>query len=442
VAAFATALLATALPVSPAVADADPADLAWIRAEGIDIDFTPWQWIWTRSATATTTADLPGRAGNRHSATVTIQTWSLRPGGAWVTFLDEQCDTPTGPCTRVWEGSANLSFVTSDQASVGAQGVMTAALTVPASTVTTIAPEGAPVPVGDTRIDATFTPAGWYDAGENPDRETAGSITRQASRYGDFVETQGSAQGTEMTVTGVLAGVPADTVTATQWYDLAATSGSAGDPIPPLTTNAAMAPYAPLLRRGRLVEPTQVTLRWTGRVTGPLRTSTGATLPGTVYRVDVSLDTPTVPAGSPLTGRQEASGIGLVPYDCPTPDAAFETCTRREDLPPHVYGGEARWVADRFGAVALQADLRAHDEEGTPNRGTVRLQFAAVPTGPGYGMRHGQINQGPVGVGNWSIRHVLERTLTGHLRVAGRTGVADPVEPSFVTLTRDRTGDL
>jgi hypothetical protein len=37
---------------------------------------------------------------------------------------------------------------------------------------------------------------------------------------------------------------------------------------------------------------------------------------------------------------------------------------------------------------------------------------------------------------------VLERTLTGHLRVAGRAGVVDPVEPSFVTLTRDRTGDL
>jgi hypothetical protein len=72
----------------------------------------------------------------------------------------------------------------------------------------------------------------------------------------------------------------------------------------------------------------------------------------------------------------------------------------------------------------------------------VRLQLAAVPTGPGSGQRYGQINQGPVGVGNWSIRHVLERTLTGHLRVGGRAGVLDPVEPSFVTLTRDRTGNL
>jgi hypothetical protein len=65
----AIALLATALLVSPAAADANSADLAWIRAEGVDIDFTAWQWIWTRKATVTTTAECPAGAGNRHSAT-------------------------------------------------------------------------------------------------------------------------------------------------------------------------------------------------------------------------------------------------------------------------------------------------------------------------------------------------------------------------------------
>jgi hypothetical protein len=442
---FAPALAAVAaagllLTATPAAADIDPADLAWITADGGDgVEFTRERVVWDRTVTVRTSADLPGRPGNRHSATVSMFTEGVRPVPFRLTLLDEQCETPAGPCVPVWEGTAFVSRYAGTVSEPGASGEVTASLAVPASSVITVAPAGAPVPVGDTRIDVTLTPLGWRDVGTDPDLENAEGLYRARDTNEDVLWVNGStAAGTGLAVEGVIADVPADTVAAASWRDSVDSRGRIGPGFPPLRTRAQLEPFAPPVRRGRLVEPTWLVYDWAGRVPGPLTTSTGFRLPGNVFWVSVPFSAD-APAGSPLAGRIDQEYVTIQAYDCAAPDADLGTCTGTGTF---MGVGPARWAGDRFGAMALDLDLaiRENDEYGE-ERGRVRGALALTPAGPGEGFRDGQISRGPGGTGSWSARLGLVRPVTGRFVIAGRAAVRDP-NPIRVTLLRTRAGEL
>jgi hypothetical protein len=433
----AAGLLTTA---TPAAADIDPADLAWITAEGGEgVDFTRDSIIWNRDVTVRTAADLPGRLGNRHSATLSLFSEGVRPVPFRLTLLDEQCETPEGPCVPVWEGTALLFRHSGTVTEPGAGGEVTASLPVPASAVTTVAPAGAPVPVGDTRVDVTLTPLDWRDLGTDPDLQNATTVSRTRDRSDDVVSASGSVSGTGLAVEGVIADVPADTVAAASWSDTVYSSGSVGPGFPPLRTRAQMEPFAPPVRRGRLVEPTWIVYDWFGRVEGPLTTSTGDRLPGNLFWIQVPFWVQDAPAGSPLAGRIEEEYVTIQAYDCPAPDADLETCAGTGTF---TGVGPATWAGDRFGAMTLDLDLaiRENDQDGE-ERGRMRAALALTPAGPGEGVRDGWISRGSGGTGSWTARTGLVRPVTGRFRIARRTAIPDP-NPIGVTLLRTRSGEL
>jgi hypothetical protein len=423
---------------TPAVAAIDPADLTWITAQDVENpDFVRTNIIWNRAVTVRTSADLPGRLGNRHSATLSLGPEGVRPAPFKLGLLDEQCETPQGPCVPVWQGTAWVPRTAGTVSEPGPAGEVTASLPVPASTVLTVAPEGAPVPVGDTRIDVTLTPRDWRDLGNEPDLDTASTVWRARDLNSDLVSVTGEASGTGLDVDGVIADVPADIVTADSWYDLVSTGAEVGPGFALLRTREQMEPFAPPVRNGRLLEPTWIAYDWFGRVEGPLTTSTGDRLPGNLFWVQVPFWVQDAPAGRPLAGRIAQEYVTIQAYDCPTPGTNVESCA---GVGTFTGVGPAVWAGDRFGAMTLAADLEIHEnDEYGETRGRLTAALALTPAGPGEAFRDGYISRGFTDT--WSARTGLVRPVVGRLLLGRHTSIpsADPIR---VSLVRTRSGTL
>jgi hypothetical protein len=444
---FATVLATGVASLGPAQAAADPidpADEAWITAAGADLvpEVQYPGHLWTRHTTVRHTGAVPGRPGNRHTARLeAARVYSRFPVPWTLTLRHEQCPAdPAAACVTLWAGTARPL---PDQATVdpiGTDGATRIAMTLPASAWTTDEPPEAPVPAGATSVDVTMTPVAWRDP-RVPDRSTAWQVSRSAYVARDTVAVLEETSGAGLTVTGTVAGVPASEVSATSWTDTAWTSADAGPGLGLVGTRAEMAPYAPAVRRGRVVAPTVVDVRWNGLIHGRVVTSTGYRLPGTTYE---PLFYPLVElaAGDALAGSTTNVGFALAGYTCPAPAPDLAGCEPVE-LPDVQPSGPARYVVDPFGAVAIDQRLavsRTRADGSTQSLGTVRLRLRLTPTGDGRPHRGGSLNRREPAT--WSMTRALQRDLTGRVTLGTAVGTPFAGVTPFVALSQTRSGDL
>jgi hypothetical protein len=324
----------------------------------------------------------------------------------------------------LWTGQAYLPPLT-PVPQAGPDGAIRLQAPVPASAFTTTAPEGAPVPFGDTTLDVVLTPLNWTDP-----RIGATSIADGVDRYAttggsDAVNTRVDREGSEVTATGTIAGVPAQRVTGGSWRDFGGASGSAGPGLPPILTPADEQPYYPAVRGQRVNRTSYGAAFWDGTIAGTLRTSTGYRLPGNTWRARLFSQIILQPGDRVEGVRTEGATLGLEGRQCAA-GQAWEECA--EVVTPVVDAARSVRYSIRFGgAIRYRFAAPVYDylPDGTRrDLGTLDVRASVRPDGrPATGIRTGSVVRATQDT--WLYTATLRRPATAAMTVAGRP-VTDP----------------
>jgi hypothetical protein len=399
-----------------------PADRAWLTGAGATVSGWQLEWpghLWSRDVTIRSTGALDGQPGNRHTAAVNfVHGYSRFPVPWTITRTDEEC-TAAGACEVVRTEEISLPASTPDVEADGTVHVV------------------ASTPV----IDVRLTPVGWTDPRATPDLAGADFVQRLHDTVSNQVYAGVVYRGSQMRVTGSIAGVRADEIVSSSWSDSGRGTGSLGAPLPLATTVEQQLRYAPPQRNGRVVDATTVDLSWEGEARGTLTTSTGERLPGNAYALHGYPQLTPAP-GAGLIGTQDVD-FSLAARQCPAATTPIDECEFLEGPVAPVIGsrGPMRFVVTPLGALAFQVKLPVYREvaDGPPvSLGTVTVTAGLAPTGSGRPEQRGDLNAGTPG--GWSIARVLERDLTGPVRVGSLTARA--TGQHIVRLTSERTGSL
>jgi hypothetical protein len=403
------------IPGSASWAAIPPDALAFITAP--EIALGPPTTTWLRGATIRQTGDVAGHPGNRHTVTVEIGTEGDGLSGS-VTIQDDVCDA-SGTCEPVAAGVAQVPDGTPVPA-LGADGSVHLTVAIPGSAVTSTLPDG-PTEFADADVDLTITPTGWQPRPALT-RENAEAVNHLVTTDRNTLRLSREATGEAVTASGTAAGVRAGEVLGGSWRDtdVALGTGTAllSRPLGPI----GLAPYAPAVRSGAVVDESWWVPTWVGFIAAgsPLVTSTGYRLPGNAYEVNVFGRVNLLP-GESLSGtgqpRRTAARLSMFALQCEAGQSP-QTCPR-VPMPTVIQEAPVQYRVWQNGRVRLSTEVRLRTTEEQPqDLGSLNLRLDALPSGVGNPSRNGTLDRE---TGWWGIdTRVRYLEMIGSVTLGGR----------------------